>query len=684
MKKTLSILTGLALFLPLIASATPTSWDFANSILQPLQSMWTAQIKGSYFTATSTTNHSTFPYASSTALSATTVCLTGDTCRTTWPSGGSPGGSDTQVQFNNSGSFGGNGQFLFDKSNIILTLGRENFESAIAAPDATTTNSNGGALVIYTGLGNGSGLGGAIDIDSGQGGATGDGGLITIAGGPGGITSGNGGNVDITGGDVEGASGIGGNINITPGSPGDNGTRGVVNIPADNVYIGETASNASLLTLHAGYLDPTAIVSAWELRIIAGDGDTGVSKTKNGGALGLYGGNTTTADGVGGSIGLTAGFGTGAGAGGGVDLVGGDGGTTGAGGDATLTGGNGGGTSGNAGGVFLSGGTASGSGTDGNVYIGGAIATNADGGWMRIPNMAGIPTGTPLEVAMTVFDYTNSDLYIYGLSGWRKIGGSSLTGSGSANQIAYWSGTGGLTGSSNLQWDNINKNLGLSTSTMNASVTILSGGSLDLDAGGNGKGFQAFGSNATTSATTGGYADLIGGTGSTTGAGGTVTLEGGSGGTGTSNGGDVIFEGGTAHNGGTVGHVKIFDPISTITARFDTSLLASSEKTFTFPNQTGNFTVSSTTSLFGGIIQATTTSTVSGALTAGVCDTTTSTVIGANMSSTTAVETTPQTYPGDGAVWYSYVANTTQVVTKLCGLSVITPTATKFNLVIFQ
>lgn len=40
------------------------------------------------YIATSTSVASVFPYASTTALSATTLCLNGDTCRTTWPSAG--------------------------------------------------------------------------------------------------------------------------------------------------------------------------------------------------------------------------------------------------------------------------------------------------------------------------------------------------------------------------------------------------------------------------------------------------------------------------------------------------------------------------------------------------------------------------------------------------------------------
>lgn len=46
------------------------------------------QVVAQYFTATSTTVASTFPYASTTNISADTICLNGDTCRTTWPTGG--------------------------------------------------------------------------------------------------------------------------------------------------------------------------------------------------------------------------------------------------------------------------------------------------------------------------------------------------------------------------------------------------------------------------------------------------------------------------------------------------------------------------------------------------------------------------------------------------------------------
>lgn len=55
----IALFIGLAI-LPSVALATPTSWDYATGVLQPLLSQATAQIKAAYFTATSTAT-STFP-----------------------------------------------------------------------------------------------------------------------------------------------------------------------------------------------------------------------------------------------------------------------------------------------------------------------------------------------------------------------------------------------------------------------------------------------------------------------------------------------------------------------------------------------------------------------------------------------------------------------------------------------
>jgi hypothetical protein len=53
-----------------------------------------------YLVATSTLFASQFPYASTTALSATTICLNGDTCRTTWPTGTVASDSFTHASYN--------------------------------------------------------------------------------------------------------------------------------------------------------------------------------------------------------------------------------------------------------------------------------------------------------------------------------------------------------------------------------------------------------------------------------------------------------------------------------------------------------------------------------------------------------------------------------------------------------
>ncbi len=70
MKKLLALSIAL-LALPTFAFAAPVSWDgnVGTMILQPLQSLWSALVKADHFQATSTTA-SIFPYASTTALSA--------------------------------------------------------------------------------------------------------------------------------------------------------------------------------------------------------------------------------------------------------------------------------------------------------------------------------------------------------------------------------------------------------------------------------------------------------------------------------------------------------------------------------------------------------------------------------------------------------------------------------------
>lgn len=73
MKKLIPFIIGAALILPTTAFATPISWDFASGVLQPLQSAWGALVKADHYQATSTTAASIFPYASTTALSVSSL-----------------------------------------------------------------------------------------------------------------------------------------------------------------------------------------------------------------------------------------------------------------------------------------------------------------------------------------------------------------------------------------------------------------------------------------------------------------------------------------------------------------------------------------------------------------------------------------------------------------------------------
>jgi len=127
---------------------------------------------------------------------------------------GSPGGSDTQIQFNDGGSFGGNSLMTFDKS-------------------------ASGSLFLSTPAGSGSGSGGTIDIAAGSGGSSGAGGGINITSGYAGGGNTTGGNIDIAPGDGSG-SGAGGTLYLRGGlkSSGDDG----------NVITGGTRSSPGQIT----------------------------------------------------------------------------------------------------------------------------------------------------------------------------------------------------------------------------------------------------------------------------------------------------------------------------------------------------------------------------------------------------------------------------------------------------
>jgi len=158
--------------------------------------------------------------------------------------GGTPGGADTQVQYNDAGAFGAEAAFTYNKTTNTLTIGLENSTGIITAPTATTADTRGGQLNILSGEGLGTQRGGTLNVGaggsgntsalsggllnlySGAGGATGAGGAIYLNAGAGGVTSGAGGDVNILGGDTSTAS-AGGSVYIYGGNS-TSGTDGNV------------------------------------------------------------------------------------------------------------------------------------------------------------------------------------------------------------------------------------------------------------------------------------------------------------------------------------------------------------------------------------------------------------------------------------------------------------------------
>lgn len=123
--------------------------------------------------------------------------------------GGTPGGSDTQVQFNDGGSFGGDTAFTYNKTTDTATIGNLTIIGTsagdgigIVSPDSDSPD----ALLVKASTTVQAASGGNIDISAGSGGA--DGGTVTISAG------------SSTG------SSFGGSIMLEPGS-GSSGDGGV-------------------------------------------------------------------------------------------------------------------------------------------------------------------------------------------------------------------------------------------------------------------------------------------------------------------------------------------------------------------------------------------------------------------------------------------------------------------------
>ena|ERR1700675_2646897 len=82
------------------------------------------------------------------------------------------------------------------------------------------------------------------------------------------------------------------------------------------------------------------------------------------------------------------------------------------------------------------------------------------------------------------------------------------------------------------------------------------------------------------------------------------------------------------------------------------------------------------------VLTATTGSIGGGVLIAGACAS--GTVAVTNSTTTMTVSVTPNTYPGDGVLFYGYVSTNGTVTVKVCAIIGLTPTGSTYNVRVVQ
>lgn len=229
----------------------------------------------------------------------------------TWttPPAGSPGGSTTQVQYNNAGAFAGSAGHVWTDGTSTLGIGTTAAPGVIIGIGGTTTGNSmtlkGGAAVGAT-SGGGQGA-----VRGGDGGATsGNGGSASLIGGS--ATDGNGGNVVFTGGTGTGTNRSGGSVQGTGG-------------------IGTGSGGGGAFTLAGGQGGATGVGGAFSLSggsggVTSGAGGAatlqgGTAVEGNGGAVDITGRDGVGTNRNGGSVTITAGAATGSGTAGVITLA---------------------------------------------------------------------------------------------------------------------------------------------------------------------------------------------------------------------------------------------------------------------------------------------------------------------------------------------------------------------------
>lgn len=178
------------------------------------------------------------------------------TAATSGSGGTSPGGADTDVQFNDGGAFGGSAAYTWDKTTNTLTLGTVATPATVISPAGVATN------------------GAALSMTAGAAGDTNTGGVLNFTSGAGGATSGSSGAVNIKSGVT--ANGTTGNVNISTGNA--TGNAGTLTLATGTA----TGSNAPIVfqvgaTFGGAFLGTTGLLGAF--RTVGGRVDAGTDFT---------------------------------------------------------------------------------------------------------------------------------------------------------------------------------------------------------------------------------------------------------------------------------------------------------------------------------------------------------------------------------------------------------------------